>query len=259
MQPLFILSLSLSLSSGDSPTKVKSEASTSSGSCSQDPRSPKESISGVDYLSGGDSPITIEPIVKEELSSTPGTGAEFLSPSASPVSESSFPKISDVYHSAEEQFIADNLGTEAQSIAVSPNNVEEAKYYPESATSTENYVIPSSTDSSNYYSVSSYASAYPTPTYNAGGVAGAGGSDLYSNACISPNYLGSYPSGTSKAYTWPTTPNGVTGVGYGAFTMPPTDMYHYQAQTAAYQQMASKSQYPTYFTGQSSALPHTLS
>ena len=246
--------------STDSPTKVKSdsgEASTSAGSCSQDLRSPKESISAVDYLSAGDSPISIEQTVKEELSSTPGTGAEFLSPSASPVSESSFPKISEVYRSAEEQFIADNLGTEAQSIAVSPNNVEEAKYYPESATTTENYVIPSSTDSSNYYSVSSYASAYPPPTYNAGGSTGP--SDLYSNACISPNYLGSYPGTTGKTYTWPATPSGVTGVGYGAFSMPPTDMYHYQAQTAAYQQMASKSQYPAYFTGQNSALPHTLS
>ena len=104
-----------------------------------------------------------------------------------------------------------------------------------------------------------YYVSYPSSTYPAGNTystsfSGNSANDIYPNTCVSPNYLGGYQT-AGKGYSWPaTTPN---GVGYGAFGMTPSDVYQYQAQTAVYQQMASRVNYPNYFSGQSATLPPT--
>lgn len=240
------------------PSKVKQELSNSSSSSSlngiPDLHSPKEGLSVTSDLTSLPDPSSIassDLSIKEELH-TPGDNADFPSPGASPVSESSFPKISQVY-GTDEQFIPDSFtGSDGQNITVSPN-IQEAKFYPETSTS-EYPVPPSSTDTgpAGYYA--SYPStSYPSNNYSTTPqYSGNSTSDIYPNTCVSPNYLGSYQTG--KGYTWPsTTP---TGVGYGAFGMSPSDVYQYQAQTAVYQQMASR--YPNgYFTGQSATLPPT--
>lgn len=225
------------------PMKIKQESPLSSSSLhpsTHDLKSPKEGLKANDDLTSLHNPSSIssELPIKEEIS-TPGS--DFPSPSASPVSESSFPKISEVYRSTEENFIHENLSSEPQNIAVSPN-VQEAKFYPE--TSTPDYTVPPTTDTTSGY----YVSTYPAAPYNT--TFSNSLSEVYPNTCVSPNYLGSYQSG--KNYSWPTTPN---GVGYSTFSMTPSDMYQYQAQTAAYQQMANRGSYPNYFSTQTSTLP----
>ena len=212
-------------------------SSTSSTSLTLDVHSPKEGILvSSDPTSLPDDTVPSDITIKEEIA-TPGPSGDFPSPSASPVSESSFPKISEVYHSTEEPYITDTMGTEPSSVAaVSPNHT---------------YPVPSTindTASSYYvsYSGSSYPSVYNTSTLS-------NPADIYTNSCLSPNYLGAYPTAaTGKGYPWPTaTP------GYSTFSMTP-DMYQYQAQT--YQQMAaSRATYPGYFTGQTASLPNTMS
>lgn len=221
--------------------------SSSTSSCSLDLHSPKEGIS-VTSEPNSLPDDTIPPSnvsIKEEIA-TPGPSGDFPSPSASPVSESSFPKISEVYDSTQESsFITNNLDTEAQHVAVSPGG----KFFPET---TQTYPTPSTSDASAGYYVSYASSTYPT-SYN---TSFSHPPDMYANACVSPNYLSTYQT-AGKGYTWPTTPN---GVGYSTFSMTPTaaDMYQYQAQT--YQQMAaSRATYPNYFTGQAATLPHTMS
>ncbi len=183
---------------------------------------------------------------------TPGDNADFPSPGASPVSESSFPKISQVY-STEDHFIPETFtGSDAQNVTVSP--IQEAKFYPD--TSTQDYSVQTNAETAPGYYVSYPSSTYPTNSYSTASFSGNSANEIYPNTCVSPNYLGSYQATTGKGYSWPTTPN---GVGYGAFGMTPSDVYQYQAQTAVYQQMAAtRANYPNYFTaGQSATLPPT--
>jgi hypothetical protein len=208
-------------------------SSTSSTSLSLDLHSPKEGISVTsDLTSLPDDPSDIS--IKEEIA-TPGPSGDFPSPSASPVSESSFPK---VYHTNDEPFIANNIG----GAEVSGSGIASTKYYPESNQSYPT-AVPSSNDIGYYYPTA-FSTTFSNPA------------EMYTSSCISPNYLGTaYPT-AGKSYAWPSgTPN---GVGYSSFNMTPsaTDMYQqYQAQT--YQQ--SRAAYPTYFTGQTATLPNTLS
>ncbi|XP_019851578.1 PREDICTED: homeobox protein six1-like isoform X2 [Amphimedon queenslandica] len=235
-------------------------SSTSSASLSLELHSPKEGLSVTNELP--DDPINPSDLsIKEEISSTPGPSGDFPSPSASPVSESSFPKLTEVYRSAEDSFITpESIGqTDSSSIAVSPDNT---KYYPH-----QSGTYPSTSDASiaSSYYVSYNGTSYPTAAatpaaYNSTSLPNP---DMYSTpagSCLSPSYLSSYQAATGKGYTWPTAPN---GVGYSAFGMTP-DMYQYQAQT--YQQMAaSRGTYQTpagaasYFTGQTASLPNTMS
>ena len=154
--------------------------------------------------------------------------------------------------------MAESLSSDAQSIAVSPA-VTEAKFYPETSPNPE-YPAPTSVESSSGYYVSYSNPMYPPTNYTGSNFPGHT-SDMYASSCISPTYMNSYQAG--KSYTWPTTPS---GVGYSTFGMTPStaDMYQYQAQSAAYQQMASRGSYPGYFAaGQTpsiaaSAVPHTM-
>ncbi len=242
------------------PSNIKQElppgsasSSTSSLSGMHDLHSPKEGLSVTHDLTSLPDPSSISSdlSIKEEIP-IPGDNADFPSPGASPVSESSFPKISQVYHhNADDQFLPETFtGSDGQTVTVSP--IQEAKFYPE--TSTQNFSLPSATETAPGYYVSYPSSTYPSNTYSTTYSGSNTANEIYPNTCVSPNYLGGYQT-AGKSYTWPTTPN---GVGYSAFGMSPSDVYQYQAQTAVYQQMAaSRVNYPNYFTGQSATLPPT--
>lgn len=229
-------------------------SSTSSASLSLDLHSPKEGLSvSSDLPDDPINPSNSLPI-KEEIS-TPGPSGDFPSPSASPVSESSFPKL---YQSTDDSFMTGTA--DGTSVSVSPAGT--GKYYPES---TASYQMPSTNDSASSYYVS-YAGSSSYPTAGSYNTSSLHNPDMYTatGSCISPSYLGYQATATGKPgyAAWPTTPN---GVGYSAFSMTPSaaDMYQYQAQT--YQQMANRASYPAYFTGQTPAaatatpLPNTMS
>lgn len=258
VSPVFFLSFCSSQNSGgsSSPESPKLDTQLSPHSLN----SPTEGFqaSSSDNLTKlpEDSDSSSDAVIKEE-SSTPATSGNIPSP-ASSHSETSFPKISEVYQATEEQFqIAESLSSEAQSVVVSPA-VPETKFFPETSPNPE-YPTTTSVESSSGYYVSYTNPMYPSSNYSTSSFPGHS-SDVYTNSCISPTYM-NYQAG--KSYPWPTTPN---GVGYSAFGMTPSsaDVYQYQAQSAAYQQMASRGSYPGYFAGQTtpsvaaSVVPHTM-
>lgn len=200
------------------------------------------------------------------------------SPSGSeppPIGESGdFAKMS-VYSPSQEQFsIPENIGTEAQtssslsSSAVS--DIQGAKHY---ISESEYPVSSSSETSTNFYSPSTsrsysfsqpsmthsplvspstYSTAFNPQAFTTGGVEGMMTSAMYPNgACMSPSAYMS-PYGSSKQYTWPTTPNA-----YGTFGMNTHDLMQAGYATAyppgSYSQMTTMSRtgYPaTYFPPQ---------
>lgn len=181
------------------------------------------------------------------------------SPKSSPLSESAFPKISSVYSThSEDQYPVADPQTNA-SLSVSP---QEAKcFFPEQPT-TQDYTVPVSTDAtSSYYEARNFYanSAYPSTSYNSMFTGQSVESPLmasgamYANSCVSPGYISSYPTAAGKSYAWSAASN---GMGYGFGVSPTPDMYQYQAQTAAYQQMASRGSYPGYVaTGATATTP----
>ena len=190
---------------------------------------------------------------------------------------SEFTKMS-VYSPSQEQFsIPEDIATEAQtSTSLSSSAVSEvqgAKHYlsdseyPVASTSepTTNFFSPSTTRSyssitqSPLMSPSTYPAAFNPQAFPTGGADGMmTASTMYPNgACMSPSAYMS-PYGTSKQYTWPTTPNG-----YGAFGMSSHELmqsgYTTAYQPGAYSQMAaiSRSGYPaTYFPSQVTSTTH---
>ena len=181
------------------------------------------------------------------------------SPKSSPLSESAFPTISSVYSTHfEDQYPVADSQTNA-SLSVSP---QEAKcFFPEQPT-TQDYTVPVSTDAtSRYYEARNFyaSSAYPSTSYNSMFTGQSVESPLmasgamYANSCVSPGYISSYPTAAGKSYTTAAASN---GMGYGFGVSPTPDMSQYQAQTAAYQLMASRGSYPGYIaTGATATTP----
>lgn len=259
-------------SGSDGASKKSASSTTSSPSCT--PKSPKEGIevqSDDEQVQPPEEVLTpVGCINPEQKSSTQATSGDIpISPKSSPLSESSFPKLTNMYSNpSEEQFpVGDPQTNAGLSVSVSP---QEAKcFFPEPATSQE-YTVPSSADAaSSYYEATArnyYTnSSYPATSYNTMFTGQTTESPLmasgamYANSCVSPGYISSYPAAAAgKSYAWSAASN---GMGYGFGVAPTPDMYQYQAQTAAYQQMASRGSYPGYIaTGATAAatVPHTI-
>lgn len=257
-----LISLSLQCSGSECSSKQSGSSVNSSPSCT--PLSPKE---GSEVLSDDEQDKPIEELSLSAVCchDQKSIGDLPISPKSSPISESSFAKMSEVYtKSPQEQFSVEPQSNAGLPVSVSPH---EAKcFFPETTTN-QDYVVPSSDTASSYYEATArnfYSNtAYPTATsYNtmftgpSDSPMMATGGAMYTNSCVSPGYISSYPG--SKGYAWSPASN---GMGYG-FRVPQTaDMYQYQAQTAAYQQMASRSSYPGYIaTGATTptVMPNTI-
>ena len=264
------LSPPLSPNSGSDGASKRSENSvTSSPSCT--PKSPRE---GSEVQSDDEQVKPPEDLVLatagcinlDQKSSTQATSGDIpISPKSSPLSESSFPKISNVY-SPEDHFPVESQTNTSLPVSVSP---QEAKCFFPEPTTTQDYSVPSTSDAaSSYYEATRNfytSSSYPSTSYNAMFTGQStesplmAGGTMYSNSCVSPGYLSSYPAAAAgKSYAWSAASN---GMGYGFGVTPTPDMYQYQAQTAAYQQMASRGSYPGYLTTGATAavaVPHTI-